>query len=233
MRTKDWTLSACMLAILFLVMGCSADVGTAIPSGPTIQSIVLSPADQPLVSMGQLVQISAVVTDSDGATVSNPSLNWSSSNDAILTVGANGMSQGEAGGTATVSASVGGKTGSLTIRIVDLTGTWTGGTPPDMVTYTLTQTGASVPGTFGSLFGFPPITNVKNGVLTGSLNFERYEHVLTVITESSCEMRITGTYLVQVDPSGDLVLVGAGNSQISSPNCNLNGTIGLATLQRQ
>lgn len=232
MRLKALAPVLYVCAVFAFAMGCSSPA-SAPEAGPDIASVTLSPSDKPLVSMGQVVQLSAVVTDTDGNIVLNPDLNWSSSDDGVLTVESNGLMQGESGGTATVSASVGGKTGSLTIRIVDLTGTWTGGEDPDMVTYTLSQTETSAPGTFSSLLGFPPITNVNTGVLAGSLSFDRYEHTLTVITEADCEMVIRGVYRVQVEGSGDLTLVGIGSAPITSPNCSLGGSINLATLRRE
>ena len=79
--------------------------------------------------------------------------------------------------------------------------------------------------------GFPPITNVNTGVLSGSLNFERYLHVLSVMTEAGCEMRIIGTHKVEIEESGSLILEPAGVGTLTSPNCNIRGTINFVTLR--
>lgn len=223
----------CMLMVLVLMFGCTAPSGVPEPPGPTIAQIQLSPDDEPLMSMGQQVQLEAVVTTTEGETLANPALAWSTSNAAVLTVSNTGLMTGQADGTATVTAALGGQSGALSFRIVDLTGTWVGGVPPDTVRYVLDQTGTSVPGTFESLNGFPPITNVNTGVLSGSLNFERYEHTLTVITEQDCELIITGAHEVRVENSGELILEPSGSGQLTSTNCSFRGTIDFATLRRQ
>lgn len=219
-----------MWTTFVLLIGCSSD---PVQPSPTVSQIQLSPDDKPLVSVGQEVQLDAVVTTSDGNTLTNPALNWSSSDEAVLTVDNNGLMEGQASGTATVTAMLDGKEGTLSFRIVDLTGTWTGGEPPDTVMYILDQSGTSVPGIFESLHGFPPITDVNTGVLTGSLTFERYEHTLMVITEQDCEMNIIGMHKVVVEPSGELILEPFGSGSISSPDCSIQGTINFVTLRRQ
>ena len=182
--------------------------------------------------MGQELQLEAVVTNTDGDTLVDPALDWSSSDAAILTVTDTGLMTGQADGTATVTAALDGKAENLTFRIVDLTGTWTGSEPPDTVNYILTQTGTSVDGTFQSVNGFPPITNVNTGEFTGSLTFERYIHFLTLTTETGCALRIFGGHSVRVEESGALILEPISPGSLSSSNCNIRGTIIFVTLRR-
>lgn len=236
MPYKEWIPALCLWATIVLMIGCdssSADPDPPPePPGPSIAQILLSPDDQPLVSMGQELQLEAVVTTTEGDTLVDPALDWSSSDAAVLTVTDTGLMTGQADGTAMVTAALGGKAENLTFRIVDLTGTWTGSEPPDTVNYILTQTDASVEGTFQSVNGFPPITNVNTGTFTGSLTFERYLHFLTLTTEAGCVLRITGVHLVRVQDSGELILEPLRPGSLTSSNCNIRGTIIFVTLRR-
>lgn len=229
---SKWFFVSFLGAICMMLHACDSD-DTPTPPSPTIAQIVLSPDDEPLISMGQELQLEAEVTDSEGSVLFSPSLVWSSTNEMVLTVSSTGLMTGRAAGTATATAELGGKSQSLTFRVVDLTGTWIGGEAPDTVRYILTQDGTSVPGTFESIFGFPPITDVNTGTLTGLLTFERYEHTLTVTTEQGCEMKIFGVHEVVEENSGELILEPAGTGSLSSTNCSIQGTIDFATLRRQ
>ncbi len=97
---------------------------------------------------------------------------------------------------------------------------------------TRSGTGSNPAGTFQSLLGFPPITNVMTGSLSGTLQFERYEHTLTLTTETGCELTITGAHAVGVQLTGELVLAPAGVGALSSSNCAIMGTITFTTLRR-
>ncbi len=239
MPYKEWIPALFLWTAIVLMIGCdSSSADPEVPPGPTgpsIARIVVSPDDRLLVSMGQELQLEALVTTTVGDTLVDPALDWSSSDAAVLTVTDAGLMMGQADGTATVTAALGGQAGTLTFRVVALTGTWIGSEPPDTVNYILTQTGTSVDGTFQSVNGFPPITDVNTGVLSGSLTFERYIHFLTLTTETGCELRIFGGHSVRVEESGALILepIGPGSLSSLTPGCNIQGTILFVTLRRQ
>jgi hypothetical protein len=218
------------VAMALLVSACGSDPQA--PPSPTVASITVLPDDVPVLSISQEIQLSVVVTSTTGGTIANPPVTWVSSNAAVASVTAGGVLRGLADGDATITASLQGRSGSASFRIVDLSGTWTGGESPDTVSYVLLQTGTSVTGTFQSRLGFPPITNVMTGALTGTLGFDRYEHTLTLTAENGCELIITGTHAVGVQLTGELVLVPAGVGTLSSSNCGTMGTINFATLRR-
>ncbi len=218
-----------LAATAVLFSACSS---TQAPPSSTVATIRVLPDDVPLLSKGQEIQLNVVVTTTTGGTLASPSVSWSSSDAAVASVTGGGLLRGLADGSATITASLEGRVGSQSFRIVDLTGTWTGGEPPDTVNYVLVQTGTSVAGTFQSRQGFPPITNILTGSLSGTLQFESYDHTLTLTTENGCELTITGTHAVGVQLTGDLVLVPAGRGTLSSSNCAIMGTIDFATLRR-
>jgi hypothetical protein len=77
---------------LFLLAGCGDS------TGPTDIGSITVNTPQPSVAIGNTVQLSATVLNSTGATVSNASLTWSSSSDAIATVSPAGVVTGVSGG---------------------------------------------------------------------------------------------------------------------------------------
>ena len=211
--------------IFFCLIGCDSDDGGSTAS-------VSIPNDESFISVGQQTQLEAVGKDAAGADISASSVSWSSSAPGILNVSSSGLISGISMGEAIISATVDGVSASTELEVVDLTGTWIGGEDGDTVRYILTQTGTNVVGTFESSLGFPPITDVNVGVLTGSLEFSRYDHTLELTTENDCVLQITGEHFVQRDNDDELVLK-PSDGFLSSTNCAINGTIDFAWLRRQ
>ena len=177
----------CLCLILFGIVGCkSSDIDS---EDLVITSVNVLPSDKPVTSLGQEVQLQAVVTNSAGMEFSSEFVTWTTSDPSVLAINNNGLMTGVSNGTATVSANAGNKTGSLDFHIVDLSGTWVGGEAPDTVSYTLMQTDTIVGGVFQSHLGLPPITNVNEGTLTGflraclELKFCIYSILFSIILE--------------------------------------------------
>jgi hypothetical protein len=86
--------------------------------GKGITSIALTPTS-PVIAAGATQQFAATATYSDGSTKDiTTSSTWSSSNTAVVTVGAtNGLATGVAAGTATISTTVGTISGSATLTV--------------------------------------------------------------------------------------------------------------------
>lgn len=228
-KLKMFSLIFSLCTMLTGLVGCDSSSSQSVDL-TIVVSVEVLPDDEPLISLSQEVQLQAVTTNAVGDEVSS-SVAWTTSDASVLDVSGTGLITGVSGGTATITATAGDITGSVAIQVVDLTGTWVGGESPDMVTYTLTQTGTSVEGTFESLLGFPPITDVNTGVLTGSLEFDRYAHVLELTTETGCVLQISGNHFVELQ-GGELVLT-PGTGTLSSTNCTISGTIDFATLERE
>ena len=218
------------ILFLFCAISCgSSDMDT---EDTSIATITISPDNQPVISLGQDVQLDAEAKNSAGDEVSIGSVTWVSSDPGVISVTNNGLMSGISAGTATLSAEAGGESGSVEFLVADLTGKWVGGELPDTVSYTLTQTGNMIDGVFNSRLGFPPITDVKTGVLTGSLNFSRYEHELRLTTEDGCQLRIKGPHHIDIQGDGSIIL-SPGTGSLSSSNCSINGTIDFTTLRRE
>lgn len=106
--------------------------GTAIvtatsPDGPsgvatfvvrtTVASITISPATIDLVVGGPTASLSATVAASDGRPLTNRPLTWSSSSPTVATVSSSGVVTAVGAGTATISATAEGVTGTATARV--------------------------------------------------------------------------------------------------------------------
>jgi uncharacterized protein YjdB len=90
-------------------------VVTSKPS-PTIASVMITPSAASVVA-GGTSQLSATVKDATGSVVSGPSVTWASTNSAVATVGTNGLVTAVAAGTATISATSSGVSGTATFTV--------------------------------------------------------------------------------------------------------------------
>jgi trimeric autotransporter adhesin len=79
-------------------------------------AVIVSPSSATLL-IGQRQQLSATVTDASGNPLTGRSINWRSSNDAVAVVGTTGLVIAVFPGTATITASSGGASGTATITV--------------------------------------------------------------------------------------------------------------------
>ncbi|MCX7782870.1 MAG: Ig-like domain-containing protein [Meiothermus sp.] len=96
------------LMVLALMVGCT-------PSAPTIASVTVSP-NPATVLVSRTQTLTAVAKDASGNVV-NASFTWSSGDTAIATVNATGVASGIAAGSTTITATVGGVSGSATLNV--------------------------------------------------------------------------------------------------------------------
>jgi uncharacterized protein YjdB len=83
---------------------------------PTVASVEVTPGTA-TIEVGGTTQLAATPKDASGNTVSGQSVTWSSSSDAIATVSASGLVTGQSVGTATITASAGGQSGTATVAV--------------------------------------------------------------------------------------------------------------------
>ena len=81
-----------------------------------VASVTVSPAAATIV-VGGTQQLSAVTKDSAGNTLNGRVVTWSSSNPAVATVSASGLVSGVAAGSASITATSEGKTGSAAVTV--------------------------------------------------------------------------------------------------------------------
>lgn len=130
-RTIDWTSSAPSIASVDAIGQVTAVAPgsatiTATSEGRSgmatltvlpvpVASVVVSGAAA--ITPGASVQLSAVVRDANGATLTDRSIIWGTTNTGVATVSVNGLVTGVAPGTVTISASSEGRTGTVLIEV--------------------------------------------------------------------------------------------------------------------
>lgn len=112
---------ATSIVLMFAAMVILSACGDSGPSGPdpndSVASVSISPP-QATVDVGSTTQLSATVTNGHGETMS-VAVTWGSSQTNIATVSASGLVEGVAEGTATITASVAGKSGTSNVAVND------------------------------------------------------------------------------------------------------------------
>ena len=124
MRNRGIALT--LMAAAVVAVACGSD---DTPTGTAAVVAVTVSAPNAAIFVGATSQLTATAKDASGNAVSGATVTWSSSSDAIATVSPSGLVTGVAPGTATITATSNGKTGttSLTIasKTVSLTATMT------------------------------------------------------------------------------------------------------------
>ena len=111
MARRILILSAVAVSALLALVACGGGGGygggSSSGSGGTsiITNIVISPSSTS-VAAGSMQQYTVTAKDINGKMVSNPTLNWSSTNNSVATVSGNGLAMGVAAGSTTITASI-------------------------------------------------------------------------------------------------------------------------------
>src|SRR5947208_1659605 len=97
-----------VIGTLAICVGCGGGGGSNPPTGATLSSIAVTPAN-PSIAAGATQQFKATGTYSDGTTKDlSSSAAWSSSNTSVATVSAAGLATGVSAGQSSISATVSG-----------------------------------------------------------------------------------------------------------------------------
>jgi uncharacterized protein YjdB len=165
---------SCVSAALLLTMSACGG-GSSEPSNGAA-TVTLAPATLTL-APGAASTLTATVLRADGEPVFRPRITWSSSNETVATVAA-GQVQAVGDGTATITATVGGVSGTAAVTVaapvssVRITPTTLslrpGGTPTQLNAEALNATGGVLPGrTFEWSSGTPAVATVSTtGLVT-------------------------------------------------------------------
>jgi photosystem II stability/assembly factor-like uncharacterized protein len=115
-----FSLFAVALAVLgpVLLAACGGDGTPSEPTDPQTYKTITIASPQDTIVVGQDVYYTAVVTDSSDNEVSNPQLNWESSNPAVATVDNSGRVVGISEGLVTITASGGNATSNAESQLV-------------------------------------------------------------------------------------------------------------------
>ena len=122
-RRPDWLNCCGILAVTVVVIGlvscATSDHGTpqGTPVGPTpVASVAVSPGSATIAAAGS-VSLAATPKDASGGTLTGRVVTWSSDNTATATVNGSGLVSGVAAGTATITATCEGRTGTSDITV--------------------------------------------------------------------------------------------------------------------
>lgn len=83
---------------------------------PAVSTVTVTPTPNALTT-GQTVQLTASLQDANGGTITGRTVTWASSNDAIASVSTTGLVTAKALGSANITASVEGKTGTAVVNV--------------------------------------------------------------------------------------------------------------------
>ena len=180
-RRPGWLAGAAMLAL------ACGDGGTGPPPDPVPATVVVSPAAAQAASLGETVQLSAVVLDRQGTAMAGAGVTWASSAPSVATVGETGLVTAVGNGSAVVTATFGWISGSATV--------------------TVAQAPASVAVT-------PPASTVEAGatVRLAAQAFDANGHP----APASFVWRSADTTLARVDAYGLVTGVGHGTASITA-----------------
>jgi plastocyanin len=146
--TKGHLRAATLVAATFMLWGCGGDD----PVSPTVSSIVVTASKQ-TIAVGEAVQLTATALDASGATIGGAQFTYASSAASVVSVSTNGRVIGVSAGTASITASSGGRTSAPLTFTVTPSGVAAvvTMTPNTFTPFTTTiRVGQSV------LFDFPP-----------------------------------------------------------------------------
>ena len=179
---------------LAMLIGCS-DGGPSQPgepTGPAVASIVVTGPSGPHL-IGASFAMTAQVRDETGATITGKSLAWSSASPSIATVSSEGVVTALAAGSASISASVDGKSGSAMVTV----------TRPPVFAVTITPLAGAV--VAGQSTPLAVVVTDKNGnVLIGrTVNFSSSAPlVATVDVNGQLAARSPGTTTITAGSEG-------------------------------
>ena len=178
---RSRSLAAAMAATVLLVGACDTDLPAPEGDGPVVDVLINTvPLNLPLVDLipGTTRQLVAGPVNADGIFVPGQTVTWSTSNAGVVSIDNNGLATAVAGGSATISATAGGVTGTTTIAVRFPVGTVTVGPTGQTIrregavqltATTIDQSGATVTGrgvTWASLS--PAVATVSaTGLVSG------------------------------------------------------------------
>jgi len=181
------------------VSGTSAVTVSNVP----VAKVVVGPSG-PSVTTGSSAQLVATVTDANGTVVTDRVVSWTTSNSAIASVSATGVVTGNLPGTATITATSEGKSGSttVTVTLVPVGGV---AVSPSTLSLTPSQTGtlaATVTDANGQVVTNRPVTWSTSDASIATVS---QSGVVTAVASGSATITATsgsssGTATVTVSP---------------------------------
>lgn len=147
------------------VFGALSNVATGLTIAQVVVGAVTVSPTAVSGTVGQTGQFTAAVTDGSGNPLSGQKVSWSSSSTVIVTIDSTGMAKAMGAGSATITASAGGQSGTAAVTVSG------GSTPGAPATITISPTSASILVGASQLFT-ATVKDASGNVLTGqTVNF--------------------------------------------------------------
>lgn len=203
---------------LLLAVGCDSDANNGNDDPVVELSIESSLGERAnyVYAQGQTTSLRARTVTASGVENNSASVAWTSSDPAVATVTAQGQIRGVAPGETTITASMDGQSDAVTLRVFNLTGTWTSssveilaGMAAGVLTLELVQEGTSVSGTFAHTGWMTLGPNAGVGPVEGTVLWNRLAANATVAM--GCAWALSGPLVLSFDGE-ELILSGDDTS---------------------
>jgi uncharacterized protein YjdB len=171
------------------------------PPAPVVTTVVVSPPSSSI-TVGGSVTLSATVKDAQGNVMTGQSIAWSTSSPAAATVSSNGVVTGVAAGSATITATTAGKSGTASVAV-------TSPPPPAPVVTTVTVT--------------PPTASIAVGA-TVTLSATVKDAQGNVMSGQTITWSTNSPAAATVNSNGVVSGVGAGSATITATCAGKTGT---------
>ncbi len=106
-----------MLVASLAAAGCERPVAVTGPGGLPVASVTVTPAPAS-VNEGKTVQLAATLKDAAGNVLTGRTVAWTSDNATVATVSAGGLVTGKVAGTATITATSEGQSGTSAVTVI-------------------------------------------------------------------------------------------------------------------
>lgn len=162
-----------VMAVLVLACGGGGDGGN--PTGPTppptisVASVAVA-LPKPAIFIGDTTTATATAKDASGNVLTGRAVTWSSDNGSIATVSTGGVVSAVSAGTASITGTSEGKTGTSTITITPVPADVT---PPSLVSFTMTPLAVDVTSGAATITATMHLTDAGVGIARAEVSLVR------------------------------------------------------------
>jgi uncharacterized protein YjdB len=181
--------------------GISASASLTV-NAPPVATVTVTPHN-PSITAGLTLQLVAVTKDASGTTLSGRTITWSSSNSGVATVSASGLVTALAAGTATITATSEGISGTTDVTV-------TAPAPVPVATVTVTPASASL--ILGATLQLAAVTKDAGG---------------NTLSGRSISWSSSNTSVANVSSAGLVTAVAAGSATVTATSEGKQGTSSL------
>ena len=175
----------------------TASVGvSALPA--VVTTVAVTPATASVVA-GANVALSATVKDAQGTVIAGQTVTWATSSASVATVNSNGLVTGVTAGTATITATSSGKSGTAAVTVT--------AQPPVVASVTVS----------------PPTVSISVGATTG-LSATVKDAAGNTLSGQTVSWSTTSAAVASVNSTGTVTGVSAGTATITATSSGKSGT---------